>query len=1254
MIKKLFFFIVVLFSLRGYSQCTWQPLGSNELNEPNVGEGYAPDMNCFARDNNGVSYYLFIDYGKLSLRKFNGRNWLPVGNRQFSTRISPLPPGVMALTLDKDNNPYVAYIDSATYRIKVMSYIGGNWTLLDSSISILNKTYNCFWLDIKTDTNGLPVVAWSEGQSYNIPNALPFIKAAAYNGTGWDTLGKVGIPRGKFSLQISKTTNAKYLAYMDETMSYYTFSVGWFYGVMVKTYNGTNWIPFGTADFNYAPVDDISMAIDNNGVPYVGYYDVIQKYNGTSWVNVGSPLNTYAVNCVALDSLNNVYYSATRKANSDTVCVFKYNGSVWQLMGGNGYVPPTVNLTTAPTSLVVNGQGKPFVFTNFDQIYTLNGSAWQHAGDGGNWNIGDNAILSVDKNGKAYVQIHNPGFAPIVLYYNDTSWVPVGPYSSTFYNTGGLMIKFDSHKTPYFLIIDSAANTSLLKFNGTRWVSVGPYGFLPTGTYADFTIGKGDSLFITSINSSYEQATYMYNGTNWNIIGSGYSQFPTTGQHILNSQIITDTGGNPMVVLQYSNQLSIIIDTLGTNNWSLLGSCNIPATFNTFDMCTYKDNLYIVYNTSQTNYPITVLHWTPMHGWDTLGPAISGFCPATSIKVDSLGNVYIAGSRGDTCGVKKYNGTNWVDLYPDAFNGDQTYPLNIAIDGSGIPYLLYEDYYSNSPINHFAFHVRKMFGSSPSASISSLSPSPTCALSNIELSASTSCTYPSYTWQYYNGSTYTNLSNSLLYSGVNSPTLSLNNVPYTYNGFLYRCVVSSSCSYANSNDITLNLMAAPTVSVTPSNTQLCIGNSTTLTASGSAGTYTWSTGSNDTTIAVTPTLSTSYTVSGTGINNCINAVTVSVTVNKLPTITVPNGTVCPGNSFTISPSGAVTYTYSSGSTVVWPTMATSYTVTGTDANGCTNTGMDSVKISSTPMVTINSGTICAGNSFTLNPSGAVTYTLSGGNYLVSPMVTTNYTVTGANSSGCIDIAVDTVIVNPTPSATVYPTNATCAITCNGTAKAIVSGGSTPYIYAWSTSGLNTDSIGGICPNTSPQFLTVVGSNGCQQYLQFMVNSPPLIVVNIPTATHTVCPGSYATLTSSTSGGIMPYTYSWTPSASLNTYTLTTVVANPTVTTTYSLIVEDMNHCTMENTTTVIVANCTGIEEYNQNTSSILIYPNPSNSNITIKSGSELGTVFIYNSLGDIVLQTTSKNMQEQIDISKLSPSIYTIQAQNSFVKLIKE
>jgi hypothetical protein len=90
---------------------------------------------------------------------------------------------------------------------------------------------------------------------------------------------------------------------------------------------------------------------------------------------------------------------------------------------------------------------------------------------------------------------------------------------------------------------------------------------------------------------------------------------------------------------------------------------------------------------------------------------------------------------------------------------------------------------------------------------------------------------------------------------------------------------------------------------------------------------------------VSPTTTTSYTVTGTNAAGCVNTTGVvsTLTVIAAPTLGVNSGLICFGGSFTLTPTGATTYTYSSGSNIVSPTTTTSYTVTGTSALGCVNT-----------------------------------------------------------------------------------------------------------------------------------------------------------------------------------------------------------------------------------------------------------------------------------------------------------------------------
>jgi hypothetical protein len=122
-------------------------------------------------------------------------------------------------------------------------------------------------------------------------------------------------------------------------------------------------------------------------------------------------------------------------------------------------------------------------------------------------------------------------------------------------------------------------------------------------------------------------------------------------------------------------------------------------------------------------------------------------------------------------------------------------------------------------------------------------------------------------------------------------------------------------------------------SYTASSLVVCAGN--TLVLSGTAGnTYSWSAGVTDN-VAFTPTASSNYTFSGTNtVTSCTATAVANVTVNASPVISVNNGTICTGTSFTIVPSGASTYTIQGGNAVVSPTTTTSYSVTGTSSLGC--------------------------------------------------------------------------------------------------------------------------------------------------------------------------------------------------------------------------------------------------------------------------------------------------------------------------------
>jgi hypothetical protein len=204
------------------------------------------------------------------------------------------------------------------------------------------------------------------------------------------------------------------------------------------------------------------------------------------------------------------------------------------------------------------------------------------------------------------------------------------------------------------------------------------------------------------------------------------------------------------------------------------------------------------------------------------------------------------------------------------------------------------------------------------------------------------------------------------------------------------------------------------------NTTLCSGSTVTYSISSIAGatSYSWtytglSSGSSvSNTIQIVPM--SSGVLSAVAQNACgsSSAQTLQINVNPEPTIGVNSGSICAGNSFTINPSGASTYTIQGGNPVVMPTTNSNYTVMGTSAQGCVSSlaALASVTVHQLPNLTI-SGTlsvICSGESLNLTASGANTYTWSTGatgpGLSLTPNVTSSYTLIGSDINGCKNTA----------------------------------------------------------------------------------------------------------------------------------------------------------------------------------------------------------------------------------------------------------
>lgn len=395
-----------------------------------------------------------------------------------------------------------------------------------------------------------------------------------------------------------------------------------------------------------------------------------------------------------------------------------------------------------------------------------------------------------------------------------------------------------------------------------------------------------------------------------------------------------------------------------------------------------------------------------------------------------------------------------------------------------------------------------------------------------------------------------------------------------------------------------NVSPAPTVSAGTALTynapdqSFCAGDSVMVgtTATGGTGpyTYSWSpsTGISSPTSATTyanPASTTTYTVTITDNTGCVTTDDVTVTVNPLPIVaaTAVNDSICPGDTATLYATGsAFMYMWQPGPMMgmvqpVSPSVTTTYTVNGTDVNGCSASAMQTVTVVTPPTVSITgSYSFACDNAvtpLTLTGNGASTYDWnsgagSGTTYTDTPSASQTYTVVGTDSFGCAGTATYSVTLIPSPVATASAnTDSICAGACV-TITGSASNGTAPYTYMWAPPNVTTPSFT-VCPTSTTCYTFVVtDSNGCTDVLTYCVNvnPSPVIVSSGPTA---ICAGDSATLVVT---GSNIASINWSPAASVNPSTGYTVVANPTVTTTYTVIATSPEGCTDSTTQTLTV------------------------------------------------------------------------------------
>jgi hypothetical protein len=150
-------------------------------------------------------------------------------------------------------------------------------------------------------------------------------------------------------------------------------------------------------------------------------------------------------------------------------------------------------------------------------------------------------------------------------------------------------------------------------------------------------------------------------------------------------------------------------------------------------------------------------------------------------------------------------------------------------------------------------------------------PNCTVPVLGITQSNANSCEGTSVTLTADGAQTYSWSTGSSLAQIVVSPSTS---TTYTLVGF------NGSCS--STVTVTQNVLPAPAVTLSASKNPICVGEEATLTASG-ANSYSWNTGANSASITVSPSITTTYTVSGSD-GTCQKVKSIELSVDPCTSI----------------------------------------------------------------------------------------------------------------------------------------------------------------------------------------------------------------------------------------------------------------------------------------------------------------------------------------------------------------------------------
>ncbi len=345
-----------------------------------------------------------------------------------------------------------------------------------------------------------------------------------------------------------------------------------------------------------------------------------------------------------------------------------------------------------------------------------------------------------------------------------------------------------------------------------------------------------------------------------------------------------------------------------------------------------------------------------------------------------------------------------------------------------------------------------------------------------------------------------------------TPTLTL--TPDT--GALYSAVLTNSFGCHAYSERYIDVKPLPQVTIVADTTVACLGEQIQLQVLGNADHYVWNTNHTGSLLTLSQLTNTQYTVTAYSEFQCIASDSINVAIHPLPdySITVPDQTLCVGDTAVLTMSGQNNWQWSPSNSIVFndntlalavPESTTDYTAHIINQFGCADTISFRINVYPPLPLQVTADTVlCQGQSVSLHVTGSWNYIWSNGEtasgFTVTPSETTVYSVSSTDENGCVTTRHIHVQVRPDFN---FDLNVTRDTICVGDSTTLWCYGSADQ-HVWSTGSTENYIVEQPASTSTYSVWAYNNSTACAKrvYTTIVVIPHPQIMLHSP---QLVCP-----------------------------------------------------------------------------------------------------------------------------------------------------